>query len=229
MKVFLVTLFLFASTIKAQGAHVTVKDKIAPDKTVVYKTIDSTKLSLHIFNPEGHKISDQVPVIVFFFGGGWTSGSPKQFYEQSLFFAERGIVAISAEYRVHKTHGTTPFDAVMDAKSAIRCVGQHAKELGVDPNNIVAEDGSAGGHLALCTAMIESYEEVSEDISISSKPNALILYNPVLNTIDKGYGMEKVVEEQKTAISPNHHIKQGIVPTLVFHGMADETVPYENA
>lgn len=229
MKVFLVTLFLLVSTIEIQAASVTVKDKIAPDTTVVYKTIDSTKLSLHIFNPEGHQITDQVPVIVFFFGGGWTGGSPKQFYEQSLFFAERGIVAISAEYSVNKKHGTTPFDAVTDAKSAIRWVRQHAKELGVDPNKIVASGGSAGGHLALCTAMIDGYEEVGEDVSISSKPNAMILYNPVLDTTEKGYGLDKVGEKQKTDISPIHHIKQDIVPTLVFHGMADQTVPYENA
>lgn len=229
MKVFLVTLFLLVSTIEIQAASVTVKDKIAPDTTVVYKTIDSTKLSLHIFNPKGHQITDQVPVIVFFFGGGWVGGTPKQFYQQSQFFAEKGIVAISAEYSVNKKHGTTPFDAVTDAKSAIRWVRQHAKELGIDPNKIVASGGSAGGHLALCAAMIDGYEEVGEDVSISSKPNAMILYNPVLDTTEKGYGMDKVGEEQKTAISPIHHIKQGIVPTLVFHGMADKTVPYENA
>ena len=229
MKIFFVTIFFLVSTIAVYAESEVVEDTIAPDSTVVYKTKDNIKLSLHIFNPKEHKITDQAPVIVFFFGGGWAGGTPKQFYEQSRFFAERGIVAISAEYRVIKKHGTTPFDAVTDAKSAIRWIRQHAGELGINSNKIVASGGSAGGHLALCTEVIDGFEEVGEDLSISSQPNALILYNPVLDTTEKGYGMAKVGEEHKTAISPNHHIKNGIVPTLVFHGVADKTVPYENA
>ena len=55
------------------------------------------------------------------------------------------------------------------------------------------------------------------------------MYNPVFDTTEKGYGLDKVGEDQKTDISPNHHIKKGVVPTLVFHGKADKTVPFENA
>lgn len=228
MKRLLFTLLLVISLV-ANAESITIKGSIAPDSTVVYKTFDKKKLSLHIFNPEGHQITDQVPVIVFFFGGGWTSGNPKQFYQQSSYFAEKGFMAISAEYRVKNKHNTTPFNAVTDAKSAIRWVRKNAKILGINPNKIVASGGSAGGHLAACTGVIEGYEDDNEDLSISSKPNAMILYNPVLDTTEKGYGMEKVGEGRKTDISPNHHIKKGIVPTLVFHGKADKTVPFENA
>ncbi|MGJ8762335.1 MAG: sialate O-acetylesterase [Polaribacter sp.] len=229
MKIYINVLFLLIFNMLTHAESVTVIEKIKPDSTVVYKTIDNKKLSLHIFNPDGHQVTDQVPVIVFFFGGGWTSGTPKQFYEQSRFFAQKGILAISAEYRIKNKHGTTPFDAVSDAKSAIRWVRIHAKELGINPNKIVAAGGSAGGHVAACTGVIEGYEEENEDLSFSSKPNLMILYNPVLDTTEKGYGMEKVGEERKTDISPNHHVKKGIVPTLVFHGKADKTVPFENA
>ncbi|WP_299782478.1 alpha/beta hydrolase fold domain-containing protein [uncultured Formosa sp.] len=229
MKAFLLTLFLLVSNMVVHAKSVAVKDSIFPDSTVMYKTIDSTELSLHVFNPENHKVTDQVPVIVFFFGGGWAGGTPKQFYQQSRYFANQGVVAISAEYRVAKAHGTTPFEAVTDGKSVIRWVRQHATELGIDPNKIVAAGGSAGGHVAVCTDVIEGYEGVGEDLSVSSKPNAMILYNPVLDTTEKGYGMAKIGEEHKTDISPNHHITHGIVPTLVFHGMADKTVPYGNA
>ncbi|MDA9335776.1 alpha/beta hydrolase fold domain-containing protein, partial [Flavobacteriaceae bacterium] len=220
---------LLVTSLVANAKPITIKGSIQPDSTVVYKNINNNKLSLHIFNPMGHKITDKVPVIVFFFGGGWTSGTPKQFYEQSRYFAEKGIVAISAEYRVNNKHETTPFDTVSDAKSAIRWVRKHAKELGINPNKIVASGGSAGGHIAACTGIIEGYEEENEDLSFSSKPNAMILYNPVLDTTENGYGMAKVGEERKTDISPNHHIKKGIVPTLVFHGKSDKTVPFENA
>ena len=112
MKVFFVALFLLVSNMVTHAESILIKDPIKPYTSIVYKTLDKTKLSLHIFNPEGHQVTDQVPVIVFFFGGGWTSGTPKQFYEQSLFFTQKGIVAISAEYRVKNKHDTTPFDAV---------------------------------------------------------------------------------------------------------------------
>lgn len=229
MKLLLTTLFLLVSTMLTHAESIVVKNTITPDTSVVYKTVGNTALSLHIFNPKGHQVTGQVPVIVFFFGGGWSSGTSKQFYEQSRYFAQKGMVAIAAEYRVNKTHGTTPFDAVTDAKSVIRWVREQAKTLGVNPNKIVAAGASAGGHLALCTDVIEGYEDIGEDVSISSRPNALILYNPVLDTTEKGYGMEKVGEERKTDISPDHHIKKGVVPTLIFHGKADKTVPYENA
>ncbi|WP_216362698.1 alpha/beta hydrolase fold domain-containing protein [Formosa algae] len=230
MKTFLVTALLFISSMVSHAKSIGVNNNIiAPDTTTVFKTIDDTKLSLHIFNPKGHQITDQAPVIVFFFGGGWAGGTPKQFYEQSRYFAEQDVVAISAEYRVNKVHGSTPFDAVTDAKSAIRWVREHASELGVNPNKIIASGGSAGGHVAACTAIIEGYEDANEDLSVSSKPNAMILYNPVLDTTEKGYGLDKVGEAHKTDISPIHHVKKGLVPTLVFHGMADHTVPFENA
>jgi|LFRM01.1.fsa_nt_gb carboxylesterase type B len=51
---------------------------IAPDQSVVYKTIGETKLMLHIFDSKEHRQSDNRPAIVFFFGGGWNGGDPSQ-------------------------------------------------------------------------------------------------------------------------------------------------------
>ena len=165
----------------------------------------------------------------FFFCGGWSSGDPKQFYEQARFLADHGMVAMSAEYRVKSRNNTSPLEAVKDAKSAVRWIRQHAKELGVNPDKIVASGGSSGGHIACCTGVIDGFDEAGEDLSVSSVPNAMILFNPVLDTTEKGYGLDKVGSARMTDISPCHHVRPSIVPTLLMHGTADKTVPFENA
>ena len=190
--------------------------------------MDSVELNFHVFYPNGNIPTKKTPTIVFFFGGGWTGGTPTQFYEQSEYFASRGMIAISAEYRTKSKHNTTPFECVKDGKSAVRWLRGEGLKIGVDPDRIVASGGSAGGHVAACTGVIEGYEEQGENLNISSKPNAMILFNPVLDTTKKGYGWKKM-NGQETVISPVHQIKEGIPPTLTFHGDADKIVPYENA
>ncbi len=203
--------------------------KDAPDKIITYKTIGGEKLALHVFEPaHGTKNASGAPAVIFFFGGGWVSGSPAQFHPHCRHFSSKGFVAISAEYRIRGKHGTTPFESVKDAKSAIRHIRSHAGEFGISTDRIIAAGGSAGGHLAACTALIEGNEEDGEDLGISSVPNGLILFNPVLDTTETGYGADRFKGREKE-LSPVHHIRPKLPACIIFHGTADKTVPFENA
>jgi len=189
--------------------------------TYVYKSIGGTELRLHLFNPPNHASWMRRPAILFFFGGGWRSGNVEQFVPQSKYFAERGMVAIVADYRVFRRHKTSPFEAMADAKSAIRWVRSRAGELGIDPDRIAVGGGSAGGHLALSAAVFDGFDEPSENHDISSKPDALILFNPGVDT-----ATARAFGARGTEGSPLQHLGRDLPPTAIFHGKADATVPY---
>ena len=202
----------------------------------LYKMINGVKLNLWIFRPEGHSATDSRPAIVFFFGGGWRSGNPKQFEQHCKHLSSRGMVAITADYRVNSRHGAQVVDCIRDAKSALRWVRTNAKKLGIDPNRIAAGGGSAGGHLAATTGVMEGFEEPSEDLKISSRSNALVMFNPALmlakvpeadfnprGTLDE---IVKRIGAEPASASPYHHVRKGAPPAIIFHGKADTTVPY---
>ncbi|MEP6669080.1 MAG: alpha/beta hydrolase [Chthoniobacter sp.] len=204
-----------------------------------YKEVNGTALKLWIFPPpEKAAAGVKRPVIVFFFGGGWTHGSPSQFERQCRYFAGRGIVAITADYRVGSRQQVKPTACVADAKSCIRWVRKNAERLGIDPDRIVAAGGSAGGHLAAATATLPGLDEAGEDTSVSAMPNALVLFNPALvlapfpGLESKGFESKQDPERfgcAAEAISPIHHVSEHLPPTLILHGRADTTVPFASA
>lgn len=198
-----------------------------------YKTVGDITLKLYVFQPEGHQRGDRRAAIVFFFGGGWQNGSPAQFHQQCRYLASRGMVAITADYRVGSRHQVKVVDCVRDAKSVVRWVRAHAEELGVDPDRIVASGGSAGGHLAACTGTLKEFDEPGEDLRVSSRPNALVLFNPAVGLT----GADITAERQTLAnsrdrlgteaqrLSPADHVDADTPPTLILIGTNDFLLP----
>jgi acetyl esterase/lipase len=133
------------------------------------------------------------------------------------------MVAARADYRVKSRHGVTPKECVEDAKSAVRWLRQNAAELGVDPERIAAAGGSAGGHIAACTAFTPGLDAAGEDAAISSKPNALVLFNPVLRFAGIPQLMDRIENDEALgkAISPTLHLTKDSPPALIFFGTAD--------
>ncbi|MEP0366343.1 MAG: alpha/beta hydrolase [Cyclobacteriaceae bacterium] len=195
---------------------------------VVYKVVGEDTLKLTFHYPDNFKPRKKYPTIIFFFGGGWNGGSITQFQGQAKYLAQRGMIAVLADYRVKKRQGTTPFEAVQDAKSAMRFLRKNAKKLNINEKKIVAAGGSAGGHLAAATATIKGLNEPGEDTTVSSIPNALVLFNPVIDNGPGGYGHERIGDRYEE-ISPLHNIRKSMPPTIVFQGTADHLIPVTTA
>ncbi len=195
-----------------------------PTEKWVYKTVGEATLELHAFLPPGYKATDKRPAIVFFFGGGWNKGLPSQFYPHCAYLASRGMVAVSADYRVKSRQSTTPRECVQDGKSALRWLRQHAAEHGIDPERIAAGGGSAGGQVAAAAATVSGFNEPHEDMTIDCRPNALVLFNPVFDNGPDGWGYDRVKDYWRE-ISPLHNISAQTPPTLVLSGGADKLVP----
>ena len=217
-------LALFGAAAIAQPADAAARPQ--PTRELVFKQVEGDDLSLHIFEPAGHEPGNRRPAIVFYFGGGWVGGSASQFYGHAQHLANRGMVAICAEYRTQKSHGATPFDCVMDGKSAMRYVRAHAAELGVDPRRIAVGGGSAGGHVAATTATIANVNDPADDLSVSPVPAAMVLFNPVIDTGPNGYGYDRL-KARYHEINPLGHVRPGTPPTIIFVGTADTTTPPE--
>ncbi len=199
----------------------------ADARVETYRKVDSTELKLWIFGESDPKVPK--PAIVFFFGGGWSGGTPGQFESQARYFAKRGMIAITADYRVRSRHGVQVVECVKDAKAAIAWVRENAQRLGIDPDKIAASGGSAGGHLAAATGTISG-------LGSDERPNAMILFNPAA-TLAPIAGWQppgvadlsvKRLGVDAEVISPAHHIGKHTPPTLILHGTADTTVPYDS-
>ncbi|MEB2784201.1 alpha/beta hydrolase [Algoriphagus persicinus] len=191
---------------------------------VLYKTVDTTQLYMEVYYPEQINPAEKYPALVFFFGGGWVSGSRAQFEHQANYFARRGLVCYLVDYRTRNHHQTSPFESLKDAKSAMRYIRNNADEFNIDPDKIIAAGGSAGAHLAASTGLIDKFNESTDDLNISSAPNALVLFNPVIDNGPGGYGFERIGDRFKD-FSPLHNIKAGAPPTLFLLGTKDALVP----
>jgi len=224
MRAILFTLFLCVYFLLSGGDAEEVGRRQA-----VYKTVGEQKLTLSFDYPPDWKASNKRPSVVFFFGGGWTSGTAAQFKPQAEYFAKRGLVCVRPDYRLRARDSITPDKCVEDAISAMRWVRSHATEFGIDPDRLAAAGGSAGGHLAACTFFAEGINAPDDDKSVSPKPNAMILYNPVLDlvavrserAVRNGNFFAGVDDATVKRISPARYLRKETPPTLVLDGTKD--------
>lgn len=196
-----------------------------PPKEITYKQLDTVNLKMQLYFPDSYEKGRSYPAIVLFFGGGWNNGTTKQFEPHARYFASRGMIAITADYRVKNRQQTTPYESVKDARSAIRFLREHAAELGIDTTRLAAGGGSAGGHLA-AAANLTNLNEATDKLQYNARPNALVLFNPVINNGPGGYGHERFGDAY-ASISPYHNIRKSAAPTIIFLGTKDKLIPVQ--
>ncbi|MEM6553295.1 MAG: alpha/beta hydrolase fold domain-containing protein [Planctomycetota bacterium] len=201
-------------------------------ETALYSKTPQADLNLYFYYPQGHSPDANAPAVLFFFGGGWFNGTPNHFRSQAQHLAARGIVAVTADYRTKRRHGTTPFDCLADAITAMRYLRQHADALGLDPNRIGAGGGSAGGHLAIALSTTTAPDLIPNQPEALANtpfhPDALLLFNPVYDNGPTGYAHNRI-GDRYTDFSPAHNLHAGMPPTLVLLGDQDDLIPVATA
>jgi len=195
---------------------------------IIYIQLDTVALQMDICYPLDLNPSQTYPALVFFHGGGWRKGNRNQFAKEASNFADRGFISFLIEYRVSSVHQTTPFDALSDVKSAIRHIREHAAGYQIDANKVIVIGSSAGGQLALATAFTSKYNDPEDSIEISSVPNGIVLYNPILDTGPGSFGYGRIGNEYLN-FSPLHTIRAIEAPTLIFLGTDDRYISESTA
>jgi acetyl esterase len=197
-------------------------------ETFIYHDVKPEPMRLHVFKPKDWKATDRRPALVHFFGGGFVRGVPSQAAGWAKQAAALGLVGVAPDYRVHDRHGTDGTACLADARAAIRWLQDHAAELGIDPQRIVVSGSSAGGHLALWTAITATPPGSDPAEAPRFKPVALLLMWPAADFTlfsaqqDRfgGHAME---------CSATQHLDAQMPPSLLLHGDKDPTVPYQSS
>lgn len=193
----------------------------------VYRDAKPEPVRLHVFRPQGWKAGDRRPALLWFFGGGWTTGRPSFSVPFARWAAGLGMVGIAADYRVADRYGTPPVAAVADGRKALRWVEDHSAELGIDPARIVVGGNSAGAHLALWTAIAHTPPGSDPADAPVSKPAALFLTSAPSDT--SGFKLERSGAADLKALSPLHQLDSRMPPVIEFHGQNDAIVPVAQA
>lgn len=193
----------------------------------VFRQAGTNHMLLHVVKPVGWSKDDQRPCLICFFGGGWSSGTPKTSINWAKWGASLGMVGVAPDYRTRKRFGGTPADCISDARAAFRWVQEHAPELGIDPKKLISQGGSAGGLLAAWEAMPQP-GPAKDDARITTPPAALILMFPESDTKEDPKDAAKRFKGDTAlaaACSVPDHMPAKMPPTIIFHGTADVTVP----
>ena len=191
----------------------------------VFASPGGTDLKAYVFRPKAQDPGGKRAGIVIFHGGGWSEGEPSWAFGRASHFAERGLVAVAAQYRLSDGKTITPLDAMADARAVIRWMRTQSATLGLDPSRIVADGWSAGAHLAASTAIFDDPPAGAN--RTSAAPNVLVLVSPAVALESDGWAQRLLGPKTSISdVSPDAHdlhpsngdsAARRRVPSLSFH------------
>ncbi|MCK4966529.1 alpha/beta hydrolase [bacterium] len=214
--------------------------KFIPD--VVYGKGGDKDLKLDLFLPENSKRSHIG--IIFIHGGGWSNLSKEYLKEWGYYFANRGYVSVSIDYRL-SDEAKFPA-AIEDCKCAVRWMRASAPKYGIDPDKIAVFGESAGGHLTALLGTSGGIKELEGNgghSSYSSKPNLVFpvygvfdLVGRVTKTPSRGSSLYEFIgcsynecPEKYLKASPITYIDKSDPPFLLFHSTGDSVVSFQQS
>ncbi len=206
-----------------------------PAPTEIFRIRD--QVAVHYFEPVSPRVPGSNPCFIFIHGGGWKSGTPAEPYRWCRYLAEHGVSAFSVNYQLsNEKNGIKPTQCLMDAKTAFRWVRANAERFGIDPNRIAAGGPSAGGHLSTALATIDGYDHSGDELSVSCRPDLLLLVSPVMDNGPGGYGngWDESISNKKEKdyrvkdfwreFSPVHNLNNELPDSLVLMGDSDPLI-----
>ena len=154
---------------------------------------------------------------MYFTGGSWTKGDPEWDFYNCTVYAMKGWIGVAVEYRVADRYETTPFEAVKDARSAIRWLRMNGDAYNIDTNRIVASG----------TMLANNWNEATDNLNYSAAPNLAIVNAGVYNLLseDATDWITRHLKDKSIVknISPFHLLRKGLPPMI--KGIVDK---YQN-
>lgn len=169
------------------------------------------------------------PAVLVLPGGGYHNVSSREADPPALQFAAAGYHVFLLNYSVCEK--AQNWQALRDAEAALALIRAHAGAWGVLPQKLAVCGFSAGGHLALSTAVLSLPEKPEGQ----QRPNAVILAYPVVTAGKYAHrgsfvwltGSDDPAVHAEFGLETK--IRPGLPPVFVWHCLPDDTVPVENS
>jgi acetyl esterase/lipase len=186
---------------------------------------DGDRQQLDVYAPKAAK---DLPVVVFYYGGSWMSGSRSDYGFAARAIAARGFVVVVPDYRLVPQVRYPAF--VEDGAAAIAWTARHVRDFGGDPARIGVTGHSAGAYIALMLAL--DPEWLAKAGAPGAIKAAVGLAGPYdFYPFDPGGAADAAFGSfpDPRATQPIAHVRADAPPVLLLQGDADETVKPRNA
>lgn len=168
------------------------------------------------------------PIILFLYGGRWSSGSRSQYRFVAEALTKHGYVVVIPEYRLYPQTLFPGF--IEDAAQSLAWAHEHARDYGGDPARLFVMGHSAGAHIASMLNYDERYLRavggepwwIHGFIGLAGPYDFLPLTDPVLETI---FGPA----DRYPLSQPINFVDGKEAPALLLHGRADQVVWLRNS